>query len=1311
MIVLFVILMPAAYGQNRDNNYLFFPLNQLVFSPGYPEPMLIYPNLNKDIYSVISNKKGEMVLYTNGYNFYNRYHNKINMQERNYFYSAIIPYFDSDSLYISIGSYETSSDTSRMDSIILQIIDAEYNHNEGQAVKSVVCIAPYINPTKTLFYYDFYRVPGEQKYIGITSEFGRALFSFTLDSNLKITAVDSISSIYKVRSAVWDHFTYNKKRNIIFKVANLSDSIYAQELMITHIDSLTGKFSNTKHFMFDSLKKGEFGVIYDSEISPNGSKIYCTSTYFNEQAHAYYDRIFQLDMDSLTENGKVVEGNTVFEAKSDPDIGFDIKRMFLGPDGEIYIGIHYYDNQLQSQKYVLANINFPDAHVKDCGFTLDNINMNTRFNHQVFPYVYQDDYLYFYVPDSLVVCDGDPLDIVPYFNEKNNYLEVEWSGAGFIKKNPELHLPKMNLSNTGMYYIKVKYGNFTISDSVYVIVADIPEFSINSKPIKPKYGDVVTLTPTPTKSTYVYSWNTGDSTKSINVTKSGVYSLTIANYGKCPTTENIQIVFPLLPDTISVCSNNHYELLPINNYNFNYDSLVWIYKGKAYKTDKFIINFPDNSYNGLIILKAYHDGIIDRDTTFLFINPSPEFTINTSSALPQKGDIVTLSVSLNNPGDSYLWNTKQTARSIEVTQNGLYSCTVVNKYGCSKNDSISVVFDESHLINLVGDKTLCEGDSATLIIANPLHLNVKWSNGNSGDTLCVNKEGDYWAYALYNGDYVWSDTIKVVSYKRPQIIIGGTAVLCEGVAGILSVKSNEQNVSYLWSNGSTADTTVVNTPGTYWVTVTNANGCSSSDTILVTIADSIKINLSAAQRVICGDETVEISAPQGYATYLWNTGETSGTIKTSSAGKYWVSVISAGGCNGLSDTVTIEKYAKPEPKILGSTTLCAGDTTILSADSDYASYLWSNGATAKQILVKSPGTYTLEVTNEHGCRGTAEITVKLNDAAPLQFANNIEFVDVLPNQNYQKQLQIRNTNNFNVKISYCGFDTGSDCSVSMTDSIVPANGLLSITINCTPKNEGTNFEYLLIKSSQICSYLFTKILISAKEISTLYKASLIAPDTTMYIDNKTVTLNFRMQTEENKVFENLSGRVVFTIDESVFKINSFNNATVRDKQIINYLTKYSVDVAPFTANNNSVPFGITGYALLADSRFTAVDILEHAFTNDSLQVKEVDGGITTRLPCLDPLINVIFFKITEVKAKSTLVKTALELNIDGATAGLREVRIYNYAGEVVSRTLIANNGSAQDYTIDLSSIASGIYFYEVSYGSAIEGRGKVVINK
>ena len=50
--------------------------------------------------------------------------------------------------------------------------------------------------------------------------------------------------------------------------------------------------------------------------------------------------------------------------------------------------------------------------------------------------------------------------------------------------------------------------------------------------------------------------------------------------------------------------------------------------------------------------------------------------------------------------------------------------------------------------------------------------------------------------------------------------------------------------------------------------------CSTSDTILVTIADSIKINLSAAQRVICGDETVEISAPLGYSSYLWNTGET-----------------------------------------------------------------------------------------------------------------------------------------------------------------------------------------------------------------------------------------------------------------------------------------------------------------------------------------------------------------------------------------------------------------------------------------------------
>ena len=122
-----------------------------------------------------------------------------------------------------------------------------------------------------------------------------------------------------------------------------------------------------------------------------------------------------------------------------------------------------------------------------------------------------------------------------------------------------------------------------------------------------------------------------------------------------------------------------------------------------------------------------------------------------------------------------------------------------------------------------------------------------------------------------------------------------------------------------------------------------------------------------------------LDAGAGYVSYLWSNGDTSQQITVTTPNKYYVYVKGAGGCSGVSDTVTVSLSPKLSPKISasGQTTFCAGDSVILNANAGYASYRWQNGDTTQSIVSKTSGTYFVDVTNANGCTGTSD-TVTVN---------------------------------------------------------------------------------------------------------------------------------------------------------------------------------------------------------------------------------------------------------------------------------------------------------------------------------------------
>lgn len=136
--------------------------------------------------------------------------------------------------------------------------------------------------------------------------------------------------------------------------------------------------------------------------------------------------------------------------------------------------------------------------------------------------------------------------------------------------------------------------------------------------------------------------------------------------------------------------------------------------------------------------------------------------------------------------------------------------------------------------NFLGeDKFSCEFRNIVLE-TNISQVNYLWSDGSTGNSMTVNREGIYWLEIEKNGCTL-RDSVILTKIPPPQIDLGNEKPVCtnksvELDAGIL-------NATYLWSTGESTRAITVNRPGKYQVMVTAGTGCSATDSVQVSWGD------------------------------------------------------------------------------------------------------------------------------------------------------------------------------------------------------------------------------------------------------------------------------------------------------------------------------------------------------------------------------------------------------------------------------------------------------------------------------------------
>jgi hypothetical protein len=187
--------------------------------------------------------------------------------------------------------------------------------------------------------------------------------------------------------------------------------------------------------------------------------------------------------------------------------------------------------------------------------------------------------------------------------------------------------------------------------------------------------------------------------------------------------------------------------------------------------------------------------------------------------------------------------------------------------------------------------------------------------------------------------------------------------------------------SYLWSNGATTQSITVGQAGNYSVQVFNASGCSATSSAVAVVVNPLPAPtiIASGPLTFCqgGSVTLTSTAAQ---SYLWNNSATSQAINVTASGSYTVTVVNDKGCTGTSAPVLVTVISNPPANVnvIGGTSICAGQSTTLSAPAGY-SYIWNTGAQTQFLTVTQSGNYTVQVTNANGCSSvSASILINVN---------------------------------------------------------------------------------------------------------------------------------------------------------------------------------------------------------------------------------------------------------------------------------------------------------------------------------------------
>lgn len=369
---------------------------------------------------------------------------------------------------------------------------------------------------------------------------------------------------------------------------------------------------------------------------------------------------------------------------------------------------------------------------------------------------------------------------------------------------------------------------------------------------------------------------------------------------------------------------------------------------------------------------------------------------------------------------AYMWSDGQTTATASGLAAGSYSVVITDTNGCTTSSNVTLVDPvvlsslSSVTSNYNGEDVSCygaaDGEASASASGGVAPYGYLWNNGETTAAISGLSAGVYDATitdangCISSTSVTLSEPVQMSSSTSITSDYNGEEISCYGSAdGEAQITANGgiTPYTYLWSDGQTTATASSLIAGSYSVTVTDANGCTTNNTIVLndpTLLQSFA-NVTSdynGQDLSCygvadGQATASATGGTGSYFYSWSNGQNTAVASNLNAGVYTVVVSDINGC--LSNTsVTVGQPAMLASSITitsdynGQDISCYGFTdgeavvNVTGGTMPYF-YSWANGQTNDTATSLNAGPHIVTVTDVNGC--VLKDTIVLNEPAQL----------------------------------------------------------------------------------------------------------------------------------------------------------------------------------------------------------------------------------------------------------------------------------------------------------------------------------------
>ena len=351
-------------------------------------------------------------------------------------------------------------------------------------------------------------------------------------------------------------------------------------------------------------------------------------------------------------------------------------------------------------------------------------------------------------------------------------------------------------------------------------------------------------------------------------------------------------------------------------------------------------------------------------------------------------------------GYAYAWSNSGTTATITDLAPGSYTVTVTDANACT---AVAIVTVNSFNCALAASATSTNiscfgannGTASVELTGAAMPVTYAWSNGGVTQSISNLAAG---AYTVSVTDGNNCPATLNVSVAEPAVLNTNASATNETAAGANNGSASAAptggigTYTYAWSNNATTQSISNLAPGTYSVVVTDANGCTSGQTVVVNAFNCVISAQSNVTHVSCAgalNGSIALSQTGGTApfTYAWSNGGNTATISNLAPGTYTASISDVNGCQVLASATVTEPAPYSAWTLQTTNPACPNEATgtasaSISGGTAPLNFLWSNGATTSDISNLSAGTYGLTVTDANGCHTNTSAIITATDNVP-----------------------------------------------------------------------------------------------------------------------------------------------------------------------------------------------------------------------------------------------------------------------------------------------------------------------------------------